>query len=164
MLSSVDDKAGSIINQLFKDHSEPELINNFGFPTTIFEFTKLLSDISIFINNTKGKKVFDKLSDFGLILTNRLPSTNSHNTSEFLKSLNEWKIAIGEPNFSIENYKIDDTLNWGTHLRYGESGFNIIEDERQNSKKALQMAINFLRDIALIDMNQYQTDLNDMTQ
>ncbi len=157
-LSSVDNKAGFIINQLFKSHTQSELMNYFRFPTTIFEFTKLLSDISIAINSTSGIRVFNKLNDFQIILTNQ-PATKSHDIPAFLMSLNEWRIAVGEPDFVINNYDIQK-LEWGTYLRYGEASPNNKEVEQSDSRDALEMAINFLKDVVLVDVSEFESQLS----
>jgi hypothetical protein len=155
-----------------KDGSYPRWLNNFKFPETLFEYISFINNIGQLAAQKNLKSLYNRIdesSEFQVILTNRqLPtkdenSSTFHNISAFLQSLNEWKIAIGESDFSIDNYNIEK-LNWGTHLRYGEPGINIIEDERQNSEQALKMAMNFLKHVVLIDISEFENQLNPNNQ
>ena len=158
-----------------KEGGYPKWLDSFKFPETLFEYISFINDIGQLAGQKNLKSLhnrIDESNEFHVILTNRqLPAKDEststfHNISAFLQSLNEWKIAIEENNFEVDKYKIDKLLGWGTYLRYGESNPNNMEensiqpDIEENSKKALEMAIAFLKNVVLIDVSEFENELN----
>ncbi len=169
-LSKINHKANDIVQDLFKDYfSEndelPDWMIDFTFPSTLFDFLNFISNIAGLANksNKKALKNYIKTQSkaFSVILSNRqLPSKDAgstfHDISGFLSELNNWRERVDEPTFSIEDYEIEK-LGWGINLRYAGS-VNTMNDE--DAKKALLMAIKFLKEILSLDISKYENKIN----
>jgi len=173
-LCDVKIKPKSIINLLFKDRVGLEWMNSFSFPSTIFEFATFIRNIAIKPKLTSGNtskelgNVIQDSNEFSVILSNRQqPSKDGestfHNITGFLTALNDWKDAVGEEKFSVEDYCIDKKLGWSTNLRYGETSYNNGETshnnntDADNAEAALKMSIRFLKEVLRMDhVAQYE--------
>jgi len=177
-LHVVKREAGAIINQLFTEEykdRKPSWMNQFKFPTTIRELTKLICDAASLRDDTSKPTLPTprNLKNFGLILDNKLKPAKSseqeddaqkstfHDIPAFLKFLNEWKQSIGESGFDADEYgKIVTEFGWGTYLRYGEASPNNKEVEQSDSRDALEMAIKFLEEVILVDVSEFESQLS----